>query len=53
MQGMTPTVIFLIYGFFALLSLGGVSIVIRNSSIIDKASKQLEEEPFLERIRWL
>jgi hypothetical protein len=49
---MTPTVIFIIYGFFTGLSLAGVLIVVRNSFIIDKASKELEEEPFLERMRW-
>jgi hypothetical protein len=50
--GMTPHVIFIIYGVFASLSLAGVSIVIRNSSKIDRAAKELEEEPFLEHMRW-
>jgi hypothetical protein len=50
---MTPTVILFTYGFFTSLSLAGVSIVIHNSILIDKASKELEEEPFLERMRWL
>lgn len=51
--GMTPTVIFIIYGFLASLSLAGVSIVIRNSFIIDKAAKELEEEPLPEKMHWL
>lgn len=50
---MTPNVIFIIYGVFASLSIAGVSVVIRNSSKIDKALKDLEEEPFLEQMRWL
>jgi hypothetical protein len=49
---MTPHVIFTIYGVFASLSLAGVSMVIRNSSKIDRATRELEEEPFLEHMRW-
>ena len=51
--GMAPNVIFIIYGFFASLSLAVVAIVIHNSLLIDQAAKELEEEPFLEKMRWL
>ena len=50
---MAPNVIFIIYGFFASLSLAGVAIVIHNSLLIDQAAKELEEEPFLEKMLWL
>jgi hypothetical protein len=49
---MTPSVIIITYGFFATLLIAGVSIVIRNSLFIDKATKELDEKPCPDNMYW-